>query len=82
MIFVLLLDTSETIVAAEEIVSSLLSATRCNRAGARERLNTAYDKEIVKRLDEVESLPEDEKKRIFDYMDLIIRDYKTKKNDE
>ncbi|NAW50095.1 helix-turn-helix domain-containing protein [Elizabethkingia argentiflava] len=45
-----------------------------------EGLNAAYDKEMVKRLDEVESLPDDEKKRIFDYMDLIIRDYKTKKN--
>lgn len=43
-----------------------------------EGLNAAYDKEMVKRLDEVESLPDDEKKRIFDYMDLIIRDYKTK----
>lgn len=42
--------------------------------------NAAYDKEMVKRLDEVESLPEDEKQRIFDYMDLIIRDYKTKTN--
>ncbi len=45
-----------------------------------EGLNAAYDKEMVKRLDELESLPDDEKKRIFDYMDLIIRDYKTKAN--
>lgn len=44
-----------------------------------EGLNAAYDKEMVKRLDEVESLPADEKQRIFHYMDLIIRDYKTKK---
>ncbi len=44
-----------------------------------EGLNAAYDKEMVKRLDELGSLPADEKKRIFDYMDLIIRDYKTKK---
>ncbi len=43
-----------------------------------EGLNAAYDKEMVKRLDELESLPDDEKKRIFDYMDLIIRDFKTK----
>jgi len=35
---------------------------------------------MVKRLDELESLPDDEKQRIFHYMDLIIRDYKTKKN--
>jgi len=43
-----------------------------------EGLNAAYDKEMVKRLDELESLPNDEKQRIFHYMDLIIRDYKTK----
>ncbi|WP_185144572.1 hypothetical protein [Chryseobacterium elymi] len=72
-----------------------LSATRYNRGSEvklakafgvsvdfilGEGLNADYDKEMIKRLDEVESLPEDEKKRIFDYMDLIIRDYKTKKN--
>ncbi|TDQ12027.1 hypothetical protein ATK78_1158 [Pedobacter metabolipauper] len=34
---------------------------------------------MVKRLDELETLPEDEKKHIFHYMDLVIRDYKTKK---
>ena len=44
-----------------------------------EGLNAAYDKEMVKRLDELEHLPEDEKQRIFHYMDLVIRDYKTKK---
>jgi len=44
-----------------------------------EGLNAAYDKEMVKRLDELEHLPDDEKQRIFHYMDLIIRDYKTKK---
>ena len=43
-----------------------------------EGLNATYDKEMVKRLDELESLPADEKQRIFHYMDLIIRDYKTK----
>jgi hypothetical protein len=42
-------------------------------------LNAAYDKEMVKRLDELEHLPDDEKQRIFHYMDLIIRHYKTKK---
>jgi N-acetylneuraminic acid mutarotase len=45
----------------------------------REGLNASYDKEMVKRLDELETLPEDEKKHIFHYMDLVIRDYKTKK---
>ncbi|WP_202405916.1 hypothetical protein [Hufsiella ginkgonis] len=45
-----------------------------------EGLNASYDKEMIKRLDELESLPEEEKRRIFEYIDLIIRDYKTKKN--
>jgi hypothetical protein len=36
-----------------------------------EGLNAAYDKEMVKRLDEVENLPDDEKQRIFHYMDLV-----------
>ena len=40
--------------------------------------NANYDKEMVKRLDQVESLPNQDKQRIFDYMDLVIRDYKTK----
>mgnify|MGYP000881303884 FL=1 len=43
-----------------------------------EGLNASYDKEMVKRLDELEHLPSDEKQRIFYFMDLIIRDYKTK----
>lgn len=41
--------------------------------------NASYDKEMIKRLDELETLPESEKQHIFHYMDLIIRDYKTKK---
>lgn len=44
-----------------------------------EGLTAAYDKEMVKRLDELEHLPADEKQRIFHYMDLFIRDCKTKK---
>lgn len=40
--------------------------------------NANYDKEMIKRLDQIESLPDQEKQRIFDYMDLIIRDYKSK----
>lgn len=42
-----------------------------------EGLNAAFDKEMLKRLDEVEQLPEGEKQRIFQYIDLVIRDYKT-----
>ena len=41
--------------------------------------NASYDKEMVKRLDELESLPENEKNQVLSYMDLVIRDYKTKK---
>ena len=44
-----------------------------------EGLNANYDKETVKCLDDIESLPEEEKQRIFHYMDLIIRDYKAKR---
>jgi transcriptional regulator with XRE-family HTH domain len=44
-----------------------------------EGLNANYDKETIKRLDDLESLPEEEKQRIFHYMDLVIRDYKAKK---
>jgi len=34
---------------------------------------------MIKRLDEFEALTESEKQHIFHYMDLVIRDYKTKK---
>lgn len=40
--------------------------------------NANYDKEMVKRLDDIEVLPNEEKQRIFHFMDLIIRDFKTK----
>jgi len=43
-----------------------------------EGLNATYDKEMVRRLDELERLPAEEKKQVFHYMDLIIRDFKTK----
>ena len=43
-----------------------------------EGANATYDKEMVKRLDDIENLPKEEKKRIFEYIDLIIRDHKTK----
>lgn len=39
-----------------------------------EGLNAAYVKEMVKLLNELEHLPEDEKQRVFHYMYLIIRD--------
>lgn len=42
-----------------------------------EGANASYDKEMIKRIEDVESLPADEKKRIFHYIDLIIRDHKT-----
>ncbi len=39
-----------------------------------ESLNAAFDKEMIKRLENVESLPLEEKDRIFHFIDLIIRD--------
>jgi hypothetical protein len=44
-----------------------------------EGLNAVYDKEMVKRLYELENLPADEQPRILHYMDLIILYYTTKK---
>lgn len=43
-----------------------------------EGVNASFDKEMLRRLDEMENLPDEEKKLIFNYMDLVIRDYKTK----
>jgi transcriptional regulator with XRE-family HTH domain len=43
-----------------------------------EGANASFDKDTLKRLDDMETLPQKEKQRIFHYMDLIIRDYKTK----
>ncbi len=40
--------------------------------------NANYDKDMVKRLDELERLPSDEKQRVFYFMDLVIRDFKPK----
>lgn len=37
------------------------------------------DKKMVKRMEEIEALPEKEKEKIFDYIDLVIRDVKIKK---
>ena len=39
--------------------------------------NASYDKDMIKRLEEVENLPPQEKDRIFHFIDLIIRDFKT-----
>ena len=40
--------------------------------------NAAYDKDMVNRLEQVETLPTKEKDRIFHYIDLVIRDNKAK----
>jgi len=37
------------------------------------------DKKTVKRIEEIENLPEKEKEKIFEYIDLVIRDVKIKK---
>ncbi len=41
--------------------------------------NANFDKNTIRRLDEMEKLPDSEKQKIFHYIDLIIRDYKAKK---
>ena len=42
-------------------------------------LNASFDKKMLQRLEDVENLPEEERERIFHFIDLIIRDYKAKK---
>ncbi|ALO13866.1 Putative PBSX repressor [Salinivirga cyanobacteriivorans] len=41
-----------------------------------EGVNAAFDKEMINRLENVENLPQEEKERIFHFIDLIIRDHK------
>jgi transcriptional regulator with XRE-family HTH domain len=41
--------------------------------------NAAYDKDTVRRLDELQKLPPEEQQKVFEYMDLIIRDYNAKR---
>ena len=43
-----------------------------------EGLNAAFDKNTLNRLEAMEALPEEERKRIFHYIDLVIRDFKAK----
>ena len=40
--------------------------------------NASFDKEMLKRLDEMERLPETERQKIFQYIDLVIRDSKAR----
>lgn len=40
--------------------------------------NANFDKDMVKRLDEQERLPSSEKQRVFYFMNLVIRDFRTK----
>ncbi|WP_408048588.1 hypothetical protein [Tenacibaculum halocynthiae] len=42
-------------------------------------LNASFDKKMLQRLEDVENLPEEERERIFHFIDLIIRDTKAKK---
>lgn len=41
-----------------------------------EGVNAAFDKEMINRLENVENLPQEEKDRIFHFIDLVIRDHK------
>lgn len=40
--------------------------------------NSQFDKKMLDRLEEVENLPSCEKEKIYDYIDLVIRDHKAK----
>ena len=42
-----------------------------------EGVNAAFDEEMINQLENVENLPQEEKERIFHFIDLIIRDHKT-----
>ena len=37
------------------------------------------DKKLMKRIEDIEALPDKEKEKIFDYIDMVIRDLKIKK---
>lgn len=37
------------------------------------------DKKLVRRMEDIDALPEKEREKIFDYIDLVIRDTKIKK---
>jgi ribonuclease HII len=37
------------------------------------------DKKMINRLEDIKKLPEKEREKIFDYIDLVIRDVKIKK---
>lgn len=39
---------------------------------------TIKDKEMVERLENIETLPKDDREKIFNYIDLIIRDAKAR----
>jgi transcriptional regulator with XRE-family HTH domain len=41
-------------------------------------VNSSYDKRMLERLDDIEKLPSEEKNKIFNYIDLVIRDLKTR----
>ena len=43
-----------------------------------ESANASYDKDTIRRLEEMEKLPDEERNRIFHFIDLIIRDFKAK----
>ncbi len=43
-----------------------------------ETTNSKFDKKTLNLLKDIESLPDNERKKIFDYIDLVVRDYKAK----
>lgn len=41
-------------------------------------INSSFNQETVERLEHLEELPDEQRKRVFEYIDLIIRDHKAR----
>ena len=46
------------------------------------KTNLKIDNNIMKRLEDIERLPEDEKKHLFKVIDALLKDYRSKNYDE
>ena len=55
----------------------MLFTTRYNRAVAGSSLSS-YDKEVLKRMEDIENLDDDTKSKLFFLIDNVIQNFKTK----
>lgn len=62
-----------------EVVSKIADALEVSMDYLIGKTKMELDKKMVKRLEDIEALPEKEREKIFDYIDLVIRDLKIKK---